>query len=213
MLSFLHAVSATLALVLAGATALASTPQPLDKLLSTQDLPAALQRQARGQRSIVIPGIATAPWGLQLCSTGPGGKQVSIPGPASADDLLLPLSTDNSLVLSARLYRFGSREQAQTAWAQLKTAAPRCSGSVAGADGLRSRLSNGGSNPIWIKTQMLDGPKSSDAAARYALFSRHGAVILVTGLSRLGQSMISASEQLAVQHVAARLGQKLEAQP
>ena len=68
-------------------------------------------------------------------------------------------------------------------------------------------LSSGGIRWVWILNQ-----QRHDAAARYTTFNRHGAVILVTGLSRVGDSVISPAEQTAVQQVAARIGQRLQAE-
>jgi hypothetical protein len=201
-------LTAALASWLAGTTALAATPATLGGLLSPQDLPGVLQGKARGQSAMVMAGLPTAPWGLQLCSTGPGGKQVSIAGPATSDRLLLPLNDDNSLVLSASLYRFASAAEAEQAWTQVRATAPRCRGSVRGPGNQSSTLSSGGSSWIWILNQ-----QRHDAAARYTTFNRHGAVILVTGLSRVGDSVISPAEQTAVQQVAARIGQRLQAEP
>ena len=199
--------TAGLATWLVATTALAATPASLKDLLSPQDVPGLLQGKAPGQSPMVIAGVATAPWGLQLCSTGPGGTQVSIAGPDTSDQLLLPLNDDNTLVLSSSLYRFASLGQAEQAWTQLRAAAPRCRGNVRGPGSQSSTLSSGGSGWIWILNQ-----QRHDAASRYAVFNRHGAVILVTGLSRVGASLISPAEQAAVQQVAARIGQRLQAQ-
>jgi hypothetical protein len=85
------------------------------------------------------------------------------------------------------------------------------------ADGLISTLSSGGTAMIWTENQQRDGSggtgPGSDSAALYGNFSRHGAVILVTNLSRIGQSTITAAERQGVQLVAVRIGQKLAAQP
>jgi hypothetical protein len=190
---------------------------PLQELLKPQELPPGLRAGASGQTPRVIPGMPTAPWGLQLCTTGPGGKQVSIAAPATVDTLLLPLTNDNSLVLSARLYRYRSIQTAQQAWMNLRAAAPQCRGTVRRADGLISTLSSGGTAMIWTENQQRDGSggtgPGSDSAALYGNFSRHGAVILVTNLSRIGQSTITAAERQGVQLVAVRIGQKLAAQP
>lgn len=212
--------AAVLTAALGGMPALAQAPAPavpLQELLKPQELPPGLRAGASGQTTRVIQGMPTAPWGLQLCSTGPGGKQVSIAAPTTVDTLLLALTNDNSLVLSARLYRYRSIQTAQQAWMNLRSAAPQCRGTVRRADGLISTLSSGGSATIWTENQLRDGSGAtgpgSDAAALYGNFSRHGAVILVTNLSRIGQSTITAAERQAVQQVAARIGQKLAAQP
>jgi len=200
-------LTAGLAMWLAGTTALAATPTTLEGLLSPQHLPRVLQTQARGQRQIVMAGTPTAPWGLQLCSTGPGGKQVSIAGPATSDRVLLPLNDDNTLVLSASLYRFASAVEAEQAWGRLHASARLCRGSVRGPGSQSNTLSSGGSSWVWILNQ-----QRHDAVARYTTFNRYGAVILVTGLSRVGDSVISPAEQTAVQQVAARIGQRLQAE-
>jgi len=212
--------AAVLTAALGGMAALAQAPAPavpLQELLKPQELAPGLRAGASGQTTRVIQGMPTAPWGLQLCSTGPGGKRVSIAAPATVDTLLLALSNDNSLVLSARLYRYRSIQTAQQAWMNLRAAAPQCRGTVRRADGLISTLSSGGSAMIWTENQQRDGSGAtgpgSDAAALYGNFSRHGAVILVTNLSRIGQSTITAAERQGVQQVAARIGQKLAAQP
>ncbi|MEB3234599.1 MAG: hypothetical protein VKM98_04140 [Cyanobacteriota bacterium] len=206
--TLLRAATAALILGLSGAPAGAATPDPLANLLSPQDLPAAWRRQVSPQGNVISMTVATAPWGLQLCTSGPGGSQVSIAGPATSDRLLLPLGDTNSLVLSTSLYRFSSAGQARQAWQDLRAAAPRCRGSLRGADGQITTVSSGGSPRIWVETQM-----PQDTAARYAVYSRHGAVILVTGLSRLDSSSITSAEQAAVQQVADRIGQKLDAHP
>jgi len=206
--ALLRAATTALIIGLSGTAAVAATPAPLDNLLSSQDLPAAWRRQASPQGSVISRAVPTAPWGLQLCTSGPGGSQVSIAGPATSDRLLLPLGTSNNLALSASLYRFDSVEQARQAWEQLQAAAPRCRGSLRGADGQLTTVRSGGSTRIWVETQM-----PQEAAARYAIFSRHGAVILVTGLSRLGSSSIPSADQAAVRQVAQRIGQRLDADP
>lgn len=196
---------------LVAATALSAVP--LAELLKPQDLPASLRMTATGQTTLVVPGVPTAPWGLQLCSSGPGGKQVGIPAPATVDTLLLALSTDNSRVLGARLYRYPSEQAAEQAWMRLRAAAPLCSGTVRAEGGWRTTLSNGGTSVIWTENRQIDGNGATDRAALYATFSRHGAVILATNLSKLGTSVISAAEREAVQQVAAGIGAKLTTRP
>ena len=218
------AAAAALGAVMGGSAGLANGPGSvqapaavLQDLLTPQELPPSLRTAALGQTTQVIAGMPTAPWGLQLCSTGPGGQQVSIAGPQAVDVLMLSLSHDYSLVLSARLYRYRSSQEAQQGWRQVRATAPKCKGTRRAPNGLISTLTNGATPVIWIENQQRDGTgatgPASDAAALYATFSLHGPVIVVTHLSRMGHSSVTTAERQGVQMVAARIGQKLNKQP
>lgn len=139
--------------------------QPTRILLSL----AALPRPAPGQRTRVTAGLPSAPWGLQLCSTGPRGLQVSVAAPPQRDQLLLPLTPDNSLIVGASLYRYPSARAATQAWSALQSQLGRCSGTVAGPGGLTSRLSHGKQPLTWVENQQRSGTSVGSDAERAAL--------------------------------------------
>lgn len=196
--------------------ALATTPaqQPLEALLTPQDVPRSLPSAAAGQRTRVLAKMPTRPFGLQLCSTGRGGLQVSIPGPATTTELLLPLEPlpgdQGQQVLSTSLYRFTSEQAAERSWNQLQEAKTRCNGTFRSNQGLISTLKQGGQPSPWVLNQQRDDDPS-DTAAVFGVFRRQGAVIVVTRFSRVGSDLISNAEQDGVQELAARISARLAA--
>ena len=182
----------------------------LQTLLKAEDLPQPLQSLHPDPTSSAIAGVPTGSFGLQLCSTGPQGLQVSVPGPPTMDLLLLALAAPDPKalrsVVSAKIYRFETPAAAQRAWSRLTTAIRRCQGTVRRGDGQISTLRHGDAPQPWVLNQQ----GTADAAANYSVFNLHGQVVLTTSLSRLGAAPISASEQQAVQQLAQRVGHRLD---
>ena len=205
-----------LLLIAAPGPMLAATPPPqqLQMLLTPEHLPKSLPAAAAGQNTRVINAVPTQPWGLQLCSTGRRGLQVSIPGPRTRTELVLPLvplaKDGGQQVLSASLYRFASTAAASSAWMALQQAIKRCTGTVRSDQGLASTLSQGSRPAPWVLNEQRDNDPS-DAAVLYAVFRQQHQTIVVTRLSRAGASSISPAEQQGIQELAAGISTRLEA--
>ena len=192
----------------------------LQTLLKAKDLPQPLQSLHPDPTSSAIAGVPTGSFGLQLCSTGAQGLQVSVPGPPTMDMVLLALAAPDPQVLrsviSAKIYRFESPTDAQRAWSRLTTAIRRCQGTIRSGEALISTLSQGDAPQPWVLNQQRNAVHGSpgagnDAAANYSVFSLHGPVVLTTSLSRLSAAPISPSEQQAVQQLSERVGHRLDA--
>ncbi|MFM8894358.1 MAG: hypothetical protein ACKOE2_03025 [Actinomycetales bacterium] len=198
---------ATLTAAPLAALALVAFPSPAladdAKMLKPADVPySAGDAEGSAMKATELPAVG----GLQLCDATLGTRNVTIAGPKTFHEVIIPAGAGG--VVSQLAYEFPSSAGAKKAWANAKKAAKKCAGTFGakqtGLGKVTTRLTNGvadAANGIWIKHSDTFGNAKSAGRSkdvRYSVFTLAGNAILVTSYTKQNTGVIQPGQQDAL---------------
>lgn len=160
-----------------------------------------------------LPAVA----GLQLCDATLGTRNVSIAGPRTFSQVLIPAGSGG--VVSELAYEFTSASVARKAWRQAVKAVKQCSGTFKGQQpgvgSVRTILSHGKtgeSRPnFWVNhSDRFAKEKSTGRAAdvRLSVFTQVGRAILVTSYTKTNTGTLTDGQRDAIYGLAETLSSR-----
>lgn len=193
------------------ATAMAADPEDM---LKAGDMP---YSSGGADGSVVFAPDLPAVAGLQLCDATLGTRNVSIAGPKTFSQVLIPAGSGG--VVSQLAYEFTSAPIARKAWRQAIKAVKQCVGTFkgqqAGLGSVRTILSNGKtaeSRPnFWVNhSDRFSKEKSTGRAAdvRLSVFTQVGKAILVTSYTKTNTGTVTDGQRDAIYGLAETLSKR-----
>lgn len=198
---------ATLTVALLAAAMLAAFPSAAaadeSKMLRPADVPySAGEAEGSAMVATELPAVG----GLQLCDATLGTRNVTIAGPKTFHEVIIPAGAGG--IVSQLAYEFPSSAEAKKAWASAKKAARKCAGTFSekqsGLGKVTTQLTNGtaeAANGVWIKHSDTFGNAKSAGRSkdvRYSVFTYAGNAILVTSYTKQNTGVIQPGQQDAL---------------